>query len=154
VLSSAVADLGLLVEDVTLSPAGNRRVLRVVVDAPDPTAPALSLDDVAEASRSVSEALDASDVLGQAPYVLEVSSPGVDRPLVEPRHFTRNVGRLVRVELTDGTAVEGRIESVDDGLELTVAGPKKGMTGTRVLGWPQVARGRVQVEFSHRDEES
>jgi ribosome maturation factor RimP len=153
-LSPALADLGLHLEDVTLSPAGNRRVLRVVVDAADASAPALSLDDVADASRSVSDLLDQTDVLGETPYVLEVSTPGVDRPLTEPRHFRRNVGRLVRVTLTDGGSVEGRVRSADDDLVLTVAGPAKGTTSPRVLEWAQVARGHVQVEFSHRDEGS
>jgi ribosome maturation factor RimP len=154
VLSSALSRSGLLLEDVTITPAGSRRVLRVLVDAADVAAPSLSLDDVAEASRGISEALDDSDVMGQAPYVLEVSSPGVDRPLVERRHFARNVGRLVRVQLADGQTVEGRVRTADDTLVLTVQGAKKGTTGTRELTWPQVVRGTVQIEFSHRDEES
>lgn len=154
VLSPALSRSGLLLEDVTVTAAGSRRVLRVLVDAADVTAPGLSLDDVAEASREVSQALDDSDVMGEAPYVLEVSTPGVDRPLVEPRHFARNTGRLVRVQLVDGSTVEGRVRGADQALVLTVAGPKKGTTGTRELAWPQVARGRVQIEFSHRDEET
>ena len=153
-LSAALAQTGLLLEDVTITPAGSRRVLRVVLDALDVSAPSLSLDEVADASRTVSQALDDSDVMGQAPYVLEVSTPGVDRPLVEQRHFARNRGRLVRVQLVDGSSVEGRVQTADDGLVLTVAGPKKGMTGTRALEWAEVVRGRVQVEFSRRDEES
>jgi ribosome maturation factor RimP len=112
------------------------------------------LDDVAEASRAVSQALDDSEVMGQAPYVLEVSTPGVDRPLVEQRHFARNTGRLVRVRLADGSTVDGRVQSADDRLVLTIPGPKKGMTATRELEWAEVARGAVQVEFSHKDEES
>jgi ribosome maturation factor RimP len=154
VLSSALSPSGLLLEDVTITPAGNRRVLRVVLDALDVAAPSLSLDDVAEASRAVSQALDDSDVMGQAPYVLEVSTPGVDRPLVEQRHFARNTGRLVRVQLVDGSTVEGRVQAADDRLVLMVQGPKKGMTGAREVEWAEVSRGTVQVEFSHRDEES
>jgi ribosome maturation factor RimP len=154
VLSSALSGSDVLLEEVTVTFAGNRRVLRVVLDALDVTAPSLSLDDVAEASRAVSQALDDSEVMGQAPYVLEVSTPGVDRPLVEQRHFARNTGRLVRVRLADGSTVDGRVQSADDRLVLTIPGPKKGMTATRELEWAEVARGAVQVEFSHKDEES
>jgi ribosome maturation factor RimP len=153
-LSPALDGIGLLLEDVTLSPAGNRRVLRVLVDAAEPSAPALSLDDVAEASRSVSALLDESDVMGQSPYVLEVSTPGVDRALTEPRHFARNVGRLVRVTSTGGDTVEGRIASAADTLVLEVPGAAKGTTEGRVLDWPDVARGQVQVEFNRSDEGS
>lgn len=154
VLSSALSESGLLLEEVTVTPAGNRRVLRVVLDALDVAAPSLSLDDVAEASRAVSQALDDSEVMGESPYVLEVSTPGVDRPLVEQRHFARNTGRLVRVQLADGSTVDGRVQSADDRLVLTVPGPKKGMSGTRGLEWAEVSRGTVQVEFGRRDEES
>lgn len=153
-LSPALDGIGLLIEDVTITPAGNRRVLRVLVDAAEPTAPALSLDDVAEASRTVSALLDDSDVMGQAPYVLEVSTPGVDRPLTQPRHFARNVGRLVRVTSSDGSTVEGRVASAADALVLEVPGPSKGTTEGRVIEWPHVARGQVQVEFSRSHEGS
>jgi ribosome maturation factor RimP len=153
VLSPALSGIGLLLEDVTLTPAGNRRVLRVVVDAAETTAPALSLDDVAEASRAVSQVLDESDAMGQQPYVLEVSTPGVDRALTEPRHFGRNVNRLVQVVLVEGGTVQGRVTSADDTLVLQVPGPK-GTTEARELAWPQVARGQVQVEFSRSDEGS
>ena len=153
-LSPALDGLGLLLEDATITPAGNRRVLRVVVDAAETTAPALSLDDVAEASRTVSQVLDESDVMGQQPYVLEVSTPGVDRALTQPRHFARNLNRLVRVVLTDGEAVLGRVTSADEALVLQVPGPGKGTTDTCVLSWPRVARGQVQVEFSRSDEGS
>ncbi|HET8614390.1 MAG TPA: ribosome maturation factor RimP [Actinomycetales bacterium] len=151
-LSAALAESGISVEDVTVTPAGSRRVLRVVVDRADETGPSLSLDDVAEASRAASDALDASDVMGGAPYVLEVSTPGVDRPLTERRQFVRNLRRLVRVTLDDGTAVEGRVQSADESLVLTVAGPTKGMTATKALEWAQVVRGQVQVEFNHDGE--
>jgi ribosome maturation factor RimP len=153
-LSSALDRIGLLIEDVTISPAGNRRVLRVLVDAADATAPALSLDDVADASRTVSALLDESDVMGRSPYVLEVSTPGVDRALTQPRHFARNVGRLVRVTSRDGDTVEGRIASAADALVLEVPGAAQGTTEGRVIDWPDVARGQVQVEFNRSHEGS
>src|SRR5690606_26022745 len=127
----------------TISPAGKRRVLRVVVDAAEADAPALSLDDLADVSRSVSELLDETDVLGESPYVLEVSTPGVDRPLTERRHFARNVGRRVTVVLADGSAVEGRVQTAGDELVVTTQGAAKGTTTSRVLDWAQVVRGHV-----------
>lgn len=146
VVQPVVAGAGLVLEDVTVTPAGRRRVLRVVVDLPEDAAGGLDLDTVAEVSRGVSEALEATDVLGGNPYVLEVTSPGVDRPLSERRHWARARGRLVVAEVaTAGSTayVTGRVQSVgEDGVELETPG------GTRRLAWRDLRRGRVQVEFS------
>lgn len=149
VIAPVAEGLGLVVEEVVVSPAGGRRLLRVVLDAAD-TAGALSLDAVADASREISAALDADDVVPGA-YTLEVTSPGVDRPLTEPRHFRRNVRRLVEVRLADGSQVTGRVLSAGDELLLEVAGPKKGTTTRRGLAWDDVVRGQVQVEFKPVD---
>lgn len=138
VLATAGADL----EGLTVSPAGRRRVVRVMVDRDG----GITLDDVADLSRLLSEALDDVDarepaLLGGA-YVLEVSSPGVDRPLTEPRHWRRNAGRLVAAALHDGSGVTGRVLRLDgDAVVLDVQGAE------RVLPLAQVARGLVQVEF-------
>ena len=86
VLDAVVAGTGLALEEVEVTAVGRRRVVRVVVDVAGDEPGEVDLDAVATASTAVSEALDASDVLGAAPYVLEVSSPGVDRPLLQPRH--------------------------------------------------------------------
>ncbi|MFF5206296.1 ribosome maturation factor RimP [Streptosporangium sp. NPDC000396] len=134
---------GLDLEDVTVTPAGKRRLLRVVVDRDG----GVSLDDVAEVSLAVSATLDADDVMGNSPYVLEVSSPGVDRPLTEPRHWRRAVKRLVKADLRDGTSVEGRIVATDEtGVELDVAG------APRRIEYKDLTRGRVQVEFRRLDD--
>jgi ribosome maturation factor RimP len=141
-LEPVAAAEGLDLEDVTITPAGKRRLLRIIVDGDD----GVSLDKVADVSKAVSQALDGSDVMGGSPYVLEVTSPGVDRPLTEPRHWRRAKGRLVKADLHDGTSVEGRILAVDDsGVELEVGGT------TRRLGWDEPAKGRVQVEFRRLD---
>ena len=92
-LDPVVTTQGLDLEDVVVTPAGRRRLLRVVVDRDG----GLSLDAVAAVSTAVSAALDDSDAMGGAPYVLEVTSPGIDRPLTEPRHWRRNLTRLVTV---------------------------------------------------------
>lgn len=145
-LSPAVEATGHDLEEVTATPAGKRRVVRVVVDRDGGT----NLDDVAAVSRAVSDVLDAAeetepDLLGGA-YVLEVSSPGTDRPLTLARHWRRNVGRLVVAHLADGTSTSGRISAADD-LDVTLQGDQ----GPRVLLLAQVVRGAVQVEFTRPD---
>ncbi len=142
-------DLGLVLEDVVVAPAGSRRLLRVVLDVAGDEG-ALSLDAVADASRRISEVLDTDDVVPGA-YVLEVSSPGVDRPLTEPRHFRRNLRRKVEVRLVEGGTLTGRVVDVGETLVLEVEGAKKGTTARRELAWADVARGQVQVEFKPVD---
>jgi ribosome maturation factor RimP len=140
----AAAAAGLVVESVTVTPAGRRRVLRVIVDLPDDRVGGVPMEAVAAASQALSEALDGSDVMGGAPYVLEVSSPGVDRPLTERRHWLRARGRLVRVTRADGGSADGRLEAVDDqGVQV----------GDVRVAWPDLRRGRIEVEFSHADGE-
>ncbi|GIH77713.1 ribosome maturation factor RimP [Planobispora longispora] len=142
-LEPVVGAEGLDLEDVTVTPAGKRRLLRVVVDRDG----GVSLDDVAEVSLAVSAALDADDAMGSAPYVLEVSSPGVDRPLTEPRHWRRATKRLVKADLRDGTSLEGRIVATDGtGVELDVEGV------AHRVDYQDLTRGRVQVEFRRLDE--
>ncbi|MDP9417849.1 MAG: ribosome maturation factor RimP [Actinomycetota bacterium] len=139
VLQPVVAACGLDLEDVDVTPAGRRRVVRVVVDRDG----GVGLDDVADVSRAVSDALDETDVMGATPYVLEVTSPGVDRPLTEPRHWRRARGRLVTAALVDGTDATGRVvDAGENGVTLEQDG------GDRRLGWEQLRRGSVQVEFS------
>jgi ribosome maturation factor RimP len=147
-LAPVVASTGADLEDVDVSKAGKRSVVRVVVDRDG----GVSMDDVADVSRVVSDALDALDeaeptALGPS-YVLEVTSPGVDRPLTEPRHWRRNVRRRVTVVLHEGPNVTGRVLSADDEkVVLDVDGTE------RTLALGEVVRGTVQVEFSRQDEE-
>lgn len=125
-------------EDIEVRAAGRRRIVRVVVDGEQ----RVSLDQVAVVARAVSDALDESDLLGDTPYTLEVSSPGVDRPLLLPRHWRRNIGRLVTVTPHSGAEVTGRITSADDsGAELDLE------PGLRTVAYATVARALVQVEF-------
>ncbi|MEO3788705.1 ribosome maturation factor RimP [Nonomuraea sp. B10E15] len=142
-LEPVVSAEGLDLEDVTITQAGKRRLLRVIVDRDG----GVSLDDVADVSQAVSAALDDIDAMGQAAYTLEVSSPGVDRPLTEPRHWRRAAKRLVKAEMRDGSVVEGRILAADaGGVDLDVAG------AARRLDYEDLARGRVQVEFRRIDD--
>ena len=146
-LTAPLDALGLDLEAVDLSSAGRRRVLRVAVDRDG----GITLDDVADATREVSRVLDEGDLMGEQPYTLEVSSPGVDRPLTLPRHWRRNQGRLVKVTLADGGTVTGRIRASDEqGVDLDVEGPNQ--TTSRRLTYAEVAKARVQVEF-HKSKE-
>jgi ribosome maturation factor RimP len=139
-LGPAVREAGCDLEDVSVSSAGRRSLVRVTVDADG----GIDLDAVALVSRVVSDLLDAEgDHLLRGAYVLEVSSPGVDRPLTEPRHWRRATGRLVTVEVA-GKPVTGRVQRVTDAdVTLDVDGT------ARTVGFPDLGRGRVQVEFSH-----
>lgn len=142
-LAPAVSAAGLVLEDVELRSVGRRTVLRVLVDSER----GVTLDEVAAASQAVSDVLDSSDVLGDEPYTLEVSSPGVDRPLTERRHWRRSTGRLVAVTRRDGSSVTGRVLAVsDESVELEVV--DRGRTSRTVVGLGDVARAVVQVEFS------
>jgi ribosome maturation factor RimP len=138
-LESAVGRTGAELEDVTDQRAGKRRLIRVVVDRDG----GVSSDLITDVSHAVSAALDESDALGEAPYVLEVTTPGVDRPLTEPRHWRRARGRLVKAVLADGGEVLGRVQSSDEaGVTLLVADTE------RTLGYGEVARAKMQVEFN------
>jgi ribosome maturation factor RimP len=139
VLEQVAIDEGFDVEDVEVVPAGRRRLLRVIVDRDG----GIDLDAVAAASRSFGAALDASTVMGDAAYVLEVSSPGIDRPLTAPRHWHRAVGRLVEAQLRSGEPVRGRVVAVD---ETTVTFDTE--AGARPVALADLDRGHVQVEFS------
>ncbi len=142
-----VAAVGYDLEDLTVTAAGKRSVVRVVVDKDG----GVTLDDVADVSRTISDVLDREDesdpgLLG-ATYVLEVSSPGVDRPLTEPRHWRRNVRRLVTVTLHQAAPVTGRVTAADDeAVTLEVDGDE------RRLPYAEIVRGSVQVEFARKHE--
>jgi ribosome maturation factor RimP len=152
-----LSGLGLLVEDVAVTPVGKRRLVRIWIDravasdAPETTTatPPLSLDEVADATRVVSEALDDTDVMGEQAYTLEVTSPGVDRPLTEPRHFRRNVGRLVTLTPREGEPVTGRIvRAGEESVGLELPATKKVPARSLDIAYADVSRAVVQVEFS------
>lgn len=165
-VSESLSGSGVVVDDVTVQPAGRRRLVRVFLardvsglgpDDTTSTVEPLSLDEIADATRTVSEALDGSDVMGEAPYTLEVSSSGLDRPLLTQHQFRRNVGRLLSVSLGrdgEGTgAVTGRLTEVrSDGIHLRPEGRAAGDGATDMdIPWEDVTRASVQVEFSRPD---
>ena len=143
VLTPILDQFGLELEAVEVIPAGKRRLLRVVVDGDGPDGRGPVLDEIAEASRALSAALDSSDAVGAAAYTLEVSSRGVGRPLELPRHWRRNVGRLVAVTLTDGDGFTGRIVGTDaETVQVEVDG------SVRELDLATVSKAMVQVELN------
>ena len=152
VLEPVVRAAGMALESVRVSPAGRRRLLKLVVDADG----GVGLDEIAEVSREVSVRLDASGAMGEVPYTLEVSSPGVDRPLTEPRHWRRAKGRLVSAPLAvaggdDGgppgaarrpPAIRGRVlVAGDTSVTLDIEGDHV------EFDYAELGPGRVQVEF-------
>jgi len=152
VIRPVIAAAGMDLESVRVSAAGRRRLLRVVVDSDR----GVSLDDAAAISRQLSSELDTAAAMGDFPYTLEVSSPGVDRPLTDPRHWRRAVGRLVQVTVADAGdsgvsgfsgvsgSISGRVVSADsDGVTLDVEGTR------RRFGYRALGAGAVQVEFGH-----
>lgn len=143
VLQPTAAELGLDVEDLAMSNAGRRRLLRIAVDKDG----GVTLDDVADATRAFSRALDDAGVMGEQTYILEVTSPGLDRPLTSPRHWRRNLGRLVKVTSTEGVTTLGRVIDCDEShANLDVDGVR------RTLAYADVARARVQVEFNRKED--
>jgi len=130
-------------EEVRQTKAGSRTVVRITVDGDGGEGHGLSLDEVAEASQQISRALDDTNVMGDKPYVLEVGTRGVDRPLVTPAHWRRNTGRLVKVERSGGDPLTARIESADE----QVVHLEGGLT----LPYADVKRAIVQVEMNRED---
>jgi ribosome maturation factor RimP len=153
-LEPAVRAIGMDLEGVRVTSAGRRRLLRVVVDADG----GVSLDDIEQVSRELSAVLDQAAAMGEAPYTLEVSSPGVDRALTEPRHWRRAAGRLVTAPLrpqeqpaADGSAdqasVHGRIRQADArGVTFDVDG------AARQFSYGELGPGRIQIEFGRLDD--
>jgi ribosome maturation factor RimP len=145
ILTPVAVAAGFDVEEVEVLPAGRRRVVRVTVDRDG----GLDLDAVAEISRAFDTALDAGDVdqlLGRTAYTLEVTSPGVERPLTELRHWRRAVGRLVEAPLRAGGTADGRLLATE-GSTVTI----ETTAGARTFSFEELGRGRVVVEFNRPD---
>ena len=141
VVGPVVEQYGLEVDRIEIASAGRRSVLRVYLDGDGPEGRGPSLDEIAAATRALSAALDESDATGEAPYTLEVSSRGVSRPLTAPRHYRRNIGRLVALTLADGP-VQGRITAADEtGVHLDVDG------ADRRVDFSDISKAVVQAEL-------
>ena len=146
-VTPAVSDLGFYVEDIHIATPGNHRIVTCIVDGDI----SLNLDQVTSVSRVISELLDEAAFMGETPFTLEVTSPGVDRPLTQPRHFAKNVDRLLKIVKLDGSEVTGRILSnTDQDVTLTVTVKKETVEQTVALAG--IKRAVVEIEFNRKDD--
>jgi len=146
-VTPAVSDLGFYLEDVHVATPGSHRIVTCIVDGDA----SLNLDQVTSVSRVISELLDEAPFMGETPFTLEVTSPGVDRPLTQPRHFAKNVDRLLKVIKLDGSEVTGRILSnTDEDVTLTVMVKKETLEQTISLA--DIKRAVVEIEFNRKDD--
>jgi len=109
-VTPALSALGFYLEDVTITSAGRRSMLTIIVDGDTH----LSLDQVTSATKAIGEIVESIKSLGETPFTLEVTSPGLDRPLTKPRHWRKNIDRLVKVVLLDGKEIKGRIKAASE----------------------------------------
>jgi ribosome maturation factor RimP len=145
-IEPAVSAQGFFLEEVQLVSPGKHRIVTCIVDGEV----ALNLDQVTSVSRAISELLDESPIMGDTPFTLEVTSPGIDRPLTKPRHFAKNQDRLLKVTKSDGEVVTGRILSnTDNAVTLTVEVKKE--TVEVVITYADIKRAVVEIEFNRKD---
>ena len=134
VITPAIESLGFYVEDITITSAGKRSMLTVIVDGDTH----LSLDQVTVATKAISEIVENLPTLGNNPFTLEVTSPGLDRPLTKPRHWRKNQDRLIKIVFIDGKEVTGRIK---DSTENSVT------VDEQVINFADIKRATLEIEF-------
>jgi ribosome maturation factor RimP len=145
-VTPAVQAQGLFLEEVLLVSPGKHRIVTCIVDGQS----SLNMDQVTAVSRAISELLDEAAFMGEAPFTLEVTSPGVDRPLTKPRHFAKNVDRLLKVMRTDGEVVTGRISGNTE-TELTLTVTEKKEVKEVVIALADIKRATVEIEFNRKE---
>ena len=146
-LKPAVENAGFFLEQVLVTNPGNHRILTCVVDGPKP----LNLDEVTVVSRLISALLDESELIDDA-FTLEVTSPGVDRPLTERRHWEKNVTRVISMVMDDGSSLTARLTELRES-DATFVENIKGRMKTHIIVLADIKRANVEVEFSRKDEE-
>ena len=134
VITPAIESLGFYIEDITITSAGKRSMLTVIVDGDTH----LSLDQVTVATKAISEIVENLPTLGNNPFTLEVTSPGLDRPLTKPRHWRKNQDRLIKIILNDGKEINGRIK---DSTESSVT------IDEQVINFADIKRATLEIEF-------
>ncbi|MEJ6577247.1 MAG: ribosome maturation factor RimP [SAR202 cluster bacterium] len=130
----AIEATGNYLEELTITSAGKVKILTVIVDSESH----LNLDQVTAVTKAISEIIEALPALGDTPFTLEVTSPGLDRPLTKPRHWRRNLNRLVKITMSSGTLIEGRIVEVTEGTATV---------GSEVLSFEDIKRATLEIEF-------
>ena len=133
-ITPALEALGFYLEDVTITSAGRRSMLTVIVDGDTH----LSLDQVTSATKAIGEIVESIQSLGETPFTLEVTSPGLDRPLTKVRHWQKNINRLVKVVLQDGSEIKGRINAVNEA---------NSVVGEIKVNYSDTKRATLEVEF-------
>ncbi len=146
-ISPALHQAGYFLEDINVVSPGNHRIVTVIVDGES----ALNLDQVTVASKLVSELVDEASFMGETPFTLEVTSPGIDRPLTLPRHFSKNVTRLCKVTKNDGAVITGRITSNTD-VDVTLNVTDKKEVKEVAIALSDIKRAVVEIEFNRKDE--
>jgi ribosome maturation factor RimP len=142
-LTPAVTRAGFVLEEVSVTPIGKRRLVAVVVDCEDRNP---SLDEVTVVSKEVSAILDNYTQMGEMPFTLEVTTPGIDRPLTLGRHWKKNIGRLVKITPKTGEKYIGRIASVkDDGVTVEIKGKES------EISFEEISRAQIEVEFNRKE---
>ena len=145
-ITPALHKAGYFLEDVNLVSPGQHRIVTVIVDGES----ALNLDQVTVASKLVSELLDEATFMGETPFTLEVTSPGIDRPLTLPRHFAKNVDRLLKVTKIDGVVITGRILANTDS-NVTLSVTEKKDVKEVVISLGDIKRAQVEIEFNRKE---
>ncbi len=145
-ITPALHKAGYFLEDVNLVSPGQHRIVTVIVDGES----ALNLDQVTVASKLVSELLDEATFMGETPFTLEVTSPGIDRPLTLPRHFAKNVDRLLKVTKIDGVVITGRILANSDS-NVTLSVTEKKDVKEVVISLGDIKRAQVEIEFNRKE---
>jgi ribosome maturation factor RimP len=133
-ITPALEALGFYLEDVTITSAGRRSMLTVIVDGDTH----LSLDQVTSATKAIGEIVESVQSLGETPFTLEVTSPGLDRPLTKVRHWQKNINRLVKVVLLDGSEIKGRINDVNE---------VSAIVDEKNINYSDIKRATLEVEF-------
>ena len=133
-ITPAIESLGFYVEDIAITSAGKRSMLTVIVDGDTH----LSLDQVTVATKAISEIVENLPTLGNNPFTLEVTSPGLDRPLTKPRHWQKNKDRLIKIILNDGKEITGRIK---DSTQSAVT------VDEQVINFADMKRATLEIEF-------
>ena len=133
-VTPALSALGFYLEDVTITSAGRRSMLTIIVDGDTH----LSLDQVTSATKAIGEIVESIQSLGETPFTLEVTSPGLDRPLTKPRHWRKNIDRLVKVVLLDGKEIKGRIKSASE---------NSAKVDESEINFTDIKRASLEVEF-------
>jgi len=146
-ITPAVTSAGFFLEEVQIANPGNHRIVTCIIDG---TAP-LNLDQVTEISRVISALLDEATFMDDSEFTLEVSSPGLDRPLTQERHWKKNLTRLIKVISNDGTELIGRLKEYDD-VNATLVENIKGREKTHVVAFADMKRAVVEVEFNRKGE--